>query len=110
MLIAMVVQIDDISRPVAGQSGATGTELDLARRLGELQGDALAAALHIPRIGELEVVQVIAEYLGGLVENSPLKDVLADWAGRFTGAHAPPPAEETVVPDPARLKAAPRRR
>lgn len=41
MLIAMVVQIDDISRPVAGQSGATGTELDLARRLGELQGDAL---------------------------------------------------------------------
>jgi hypothetical protein len=172
-LVAMVIEIDDISKPPAGDHDATETERDLAARLGSLQAVALALgptpqvasasaadaeqagfdssvadaadlsertgelidedkaddaaerhvdqaaelaatavseALRIPRIGDVEVVQIIREYLMSLVENSPLKDTFAAWAGRLTesraGHKAPPAAEDIVVPDPEKLAAA----
>ena len=169
-LAAMVTEIDDISKPPAGDRDATATELDLARRLGELQAVALALgqappveqsaaadadkagfdapvsdaadmsarteeateeddqddateqlvdqaaelaatavseALRIPRVGDTEVVQIVREYLMSLVENSPLKDRFAAWAGHLTPEaedKAPPAAEDIVVPDPAKLE------
>jgi hypothetical protein len=169
-LAAMVSEIDDISKPSAGDHDATATELDLARRLGELQAAALALgqappveqaaaaaadragfdapvgdaadmsarteeaaeeddeddaaeqlvdqaaelaatavseALRIPRVGDTEVVQIVREYLMSLVENSPLKDTFAAWAGHLTPEaedKAPPTAEDIVVPDPAKLE------
>jgi hypothetical protein len=169
-LAAMVSEIDDISKPPAGDHDATVTELDLARRLGELQAAALALghappveqaaaadadkagfdapvsdaadmsartedaaeeddeddateklvdqaaelaatavseALRIPRIGDTEVVQIVREYLMSLVENSPLKDTFAAWAGHLTTSaedKEPPAAEDIVVPDPVKLE------
>jgi len=165
-LADLVLQIDRTSRPPDGQHGATGVELDLARRMGQLQAVALrlnppdiaaaeaaatrqagleepaanpdaenerlarldsarkedeaterlvdqaaelaaaavARALPLPGLGDTEIAQVIKEYLSSLVENSPLKDVFAAWAGRIAGRDEPPGAAEAVVPDPARLK------
>ena len=64
----------------------------------------LARALQLPGLGNTEVVQVIKEYLSGLIENSPVKDVFAAWAGRIAGGHAPGPPAGLVIPDPERLK------
>jgi hypothetical protein len=167
-LADLVLQIDRTSKPASGHDEATGVELDLARRLGELQAvtlaprppdiaraaaaatgraglsgpgrgpeeesrrlarldsaesqddasgrladqaaelaaSAVARALQLPGLGNTEVVQVIKEYLSGLIENSPVKDVFAAWAGRIAGRSAPRPAAEIVVPDPERLKEA----
>ena len=38
-----------------------------------------------PDVGGNEVLQIVCEYLGGLVEESPLKDVFAAWTGRLAG-------------------------
>jgi hypothetical protein len=164
-LADLVAQIDAIGAPSPGQHDATGTELDLAQRIGELQAvtlarrppgvaqaeaavtrqdlfsspasageedkslgeldaaeqkgeaseklvdqaaelaaTAVAQVLQVPGLGHTEVVQVISEYLSGLIENSPLRDVFAAWAGRITGWSQPPPAAELVIPDPGRLK------
>lgn len=165
-LADLVLQIDRTSRPRDGQRGATGVELDLARRMGRLQAVALrlnppdiaaaeaavtrqagldepaaspdaengrlarldsarkedeaterlvdqaaelaasavAKALPLPGLGDTEIAQVIKEYLSSLVEDSPLKDVFAAWAGRIAGRGEPPGAAEAVVPDPERLK------
>jgi hypothetical protein len=165
-LADLVLQIDRTSRPRDGQPGATGVELDLARRMGQLQAVALrlnppdiaaagaaatreagldepaaspdaenerlarldsarkedeaterlvdqaaelaasavARALPLPGLGDTEIAQVIKEYLSSLVEESPLTDVFAAWAGRIAGRDEPPGAAEAVVPDPARLK------
>ena len=165
-LADLVFQIDRISRPRDGRRGATGVELDLARRMGQLQAVALrlnppdiaaaeaaatreaglnepaaspdaenerlarldsarkedaaterlvdqaaelaasavARALPLPGLGDTEIAQVIKEYLSSLVEESPLRDVFAAWAGRIAGRDEPPGAAEAVVPDPARLK------
>ena len=131
-LADLVLQIDRTSELERGHDGATGVELDLARRLGELQAvtlaprppdiaraaaaatgraglagqapgrqeesrrlarldsaekqddatgrladqaaelaaSAVARALQLPGLGNTEVVQVIKEYLSGLIENS----------------------------------------
>ena len=67
----------------------------------DLAKTAIAAAVHLPKFGDVDVVEVIGEYLSGLIEQSPLKDVLAGWMGRLAGAQ---PAVDIVVPDPARLQ------
>jgi hypothetical protein len=165
-LADLVLQIDRTSRPRDGQHGATGVELDLARRMGQLQAVALrlnppdiaaaeaaatrqagleepaanpdaenerlarldsarkedeaterlvdqaaelaasavARALPLPGLGDTEIAQVVKEYLSSLVEDSPLKDVFAAWAGRIAGRGEPPGAAGAVVPDPERLK------
>ena len=84
-------------------------EEDAARKRAELAGDLAAATvaslLSVPDVGSNEVVQIVREYLGGLVEESPLKDVFAAWTERRAGAPEPPDAGTLVDPDPARLAA-----
>jgi len=74
-----------------------------AEQAGELAAAAVANLLSIPDIGSNEVVQIVREYLSGLVEESPLKDVFAAWTERLAGAVRPPDAETLVVPVPAAL-------
>lgn len=168
-LVAIVSKIHSVSSPPPGTSDATGTERDLARRLGQIQATTLqlaatrsvlsapqavtdlaqfdppiraagdlsdrldqldtqqkradtairlvnqaaelattvvATMIQIPNLGENEIVQVIREYLSGLVENSPLEKVFAAWAERLTGDTTPLRADEMVVPDPEQLEQA----
>ena len=80
---------------------------DAARKRAEQAADLAAATvanlLSIPDIGSNEVVQVVREYLSGLVEESPLKDVFAAWTERLAGAVRSPDAETLVVPEPEKL-------
>jgi hypothetical protein len=81
---------------------------DTARKQAEQAGDLAAATvaglLSIPDIGSNEVVQIVREYLGGLIEESPLKDVFAAWTERLAGALRPPDAAALVVPQPLELE------
>jgi len=77
-----------------------------AEQAGDLAASAVASTISIPDIGGSEVVQIVREYLSGLIEGSPLKDTFAAWAGRLAGAKAPPDAGQVVVPDPKRLEQA----
>lgn len=72
----------------------------------ELAATAVANMLQIPSLGENEIIQVIREYLSGLAENSPLKDVFAAWAERLIGDTTLPRADTMVVPDPEQLESA----
>jgi hypothetical protein len=80
---------------------------EAARKRAEQAGDLAAATisnlLSIPDIGSNEVIQIVREYLSGLVEESPLKDVFAAWTGRLAGAVRPPDAAALVVPEPEKL-------
>lgn len=84
----------------------TDTASRRINQIGELATTAVANMLQIPNLGESEIIQILREYLSGLVESSPLKDVFAAWAERLTGATTPPPADMTVVPDAERLQQA----
>jgi hypothetical protein len=84
-------------------------QADAVKRQVNQAGDlaaAAASAMSIPGIGDHEIVQVIREYLSGLVEDSPLKDVFAAWATRLVSRITPPPAAGLVVPDPGQLELA----
>lgn len=76
-----------------------------AEQAGDLAAATVASLLSIPDIGSNEVVQIVREYLGGLIEESPLKDTFAAWTARLAGALRPPDAETLVVPEPPRLEA-----
>ena len=102
-----------------GQLGEQQHRAAQARRqaaeTGDLAAAAVAGLLQIPRIGGGEVVQIIREYLSGLVEGSRLKDVFAAWvrnrADAPGGGSPPGPAglpgpDKLVVPDPQRLEIA----
>jgi hypothetical protein len=71
-----------------------------AEQAGELAAATVANLLSIPDIGSNEVVQIVREYLSGLVEESPLKDIFAAWTERLAGAVRPPDAETLAVPVP----------
>ncbi len=71
----------------------------------ELAATAVANMIQIPYLGDNEIVQIVREYLSGLVEASPLKDVFASLAQRLTG-DTTPRADTMVVPDPERLEQA----
>jgi hypothetical protein len=58
-------------------------------RAAELTASAIGQALRIPHIGDATIVQILREYLSGLIEFSPLKDVLA---------------ARVVIPEPDKLK------
>jgi hypothetical protein len=108
----------------AGLDAPVNGEPDLAHRLGEVQaqeqnedeaqssaeqaGDlaakAVASAISIANIGGNETFQIVREYLGGLVEESSLKDTFAEWAGRLAGGGTPPDADAMVIPDPGKLE------
>jgi hypothetical protein len=88
------------------QQEKADTENRLVNQAAELAATAVANLIQVPDLGENEIVQIVREYLSGLVENSPLKTVFAAWAERLPGDPAPPRAEEMVVPNPAQLKQA----
>ena len=74
-----------------------------AEQAGDLAAATVSSLLSIPDIGSNEVVQIVREYLSGLVEESPLKDAFAAWTERIAGAARPPDAAALVVPDPEKL-------
>lgn len=76
-----------------------------AEQAGDLAAATVASLLSVPDIGSNEVVQIVREYLGGLIEESPLKDIFAAWTARIAGARRPPDAETLAVPQPLRLEA-----
>jgi hypothetical protein len=79
--------------------------LEQVRQAGDRAAKAIAVAVQTPQFGNVQVAEVVKEYLSGLVE-SPLKDVFAGWVGHIDGAQPPPPAIDIVVPDGPRLKKA----
>ena len=106
-------------RPPAEPSGLTGQAsavqkqekaADDAGKRAEMAADlaakVVASLVSVPSLGDNEVVQVVREYLAGLIEDSPLKDMFAAWIERLPGAKPPPDAAAEVVPVPARLEQA----
>jgi hypothetical protein len=84
-------------------------EDDTAKRVeeaGDLAAKVVASLISVPSLSDNEVVQVVREYLAGLIEDSPLKDTFAAWIGRLPGAKPPPDATAEVVPVPERLEQA----
>jgi hypothetical protein len=75
-----------------------------AEQAGDLAAATVAGLLSVPDLGSNEVVQIVREYLSGLIEESPLKDVFAAWTERLAGALRPPDAEALVVPQPLELE------
>jgi hypothetical protein len=75
-----------------------------AEQAGDLAAATVANLLNLPDVGRNEVVQIVREYLSGLIEGSSIKDVFTAWTERFSGAQPPPDAGTLVVPDPAELE------
>jgi hypothetical protein len=90
------------------QQRRVDTATRLVNQAAELAATAVANMIQIPNLGESEIVQIIREYLSGLVETSPLKDVFAAWAKDLTRdtTQPPSPVEVVVVPDPEQLEQA----
>ena len=87
---------------MSGTRGNTAAHKQ-AEQAGDLAAATVASLLSIPDIGNHEVVQIVREYLGGLIEESPLRDVFAAWTQRLAGRVRPPDAETPVVPQPLKL-------
>jgi hypothetical protein len=75
-----------------------------AEQAGNLAAATVAGLLSVPDLGSNEVVQIVREYLSGLIEESPLKDVFAAWTERLARALRPPDAGALVVPQPVELE------
>ena len=82
-----------------------GTIVEWADQTGEFLAAAIASAISIPHVSDHEVVQIVREYLSGLIEESPLKDVIATWY-RNIHMRVVPRADDIVVPDATRLEKA----
>jgi hypothetical protein len=99
----------DLSHRVA-ETGAQEEKDDQAGKRVELAAElaarAVANTISIPQLGSNEVVQIVMEYLSGLIEDSPLKDVFAAWLEHVPRGGHPPGAATIVVPDPANLEQA----
>jgi hypothetical protein len=78
----------------------------LAEKFGEYTAIAVASTISIPHVSDHEVVQIIREYLNGLIEESPLKEIIAAWYRNIRWRAVPPPADEIVNPDAARIEKA----
>jgi hypothetical protein len=111
-------ELDRIGAPVGdavdldGRLGKLDAEEDedktVSRQLdqaAELAVAAVASTLQIPHLAAKEIVQVVQEYLSGLVEGSPLKHVFSAWAEHLTSPAAPFP-DEIVEPDAQQLRTA----
>jgi hypothetical protein len=72
-------------------------------RAAEAAANAVASVVQLPEVGSNEILQIVKEYLSGLVESSPLKEVFTAWADRAVPDDDVPPADGLVVPDPRRL-------
>jgi hypothetical protein len=73
-------------------------------RAAEAAAVAVASVVQLPDFGPNEILQVVKEYLSGMVESSPLKEIFSAWARRAVGDNEVPPADRLVVPDPWRLR------
>jgi len=99
------------TRAEAKNEDETSKQVDQAA---DLAAKTVTAVLGIPDLGHNEVFQVVREYLSGLVEESPLTTVFAEWAGKAAGrgggsAGQAPVADASasaVAPDPRKLEAA----
>lgn len=80
----------------------------LVNQLAHQAAVAVAGTLQIPNVGESEAVQIIREYLIGLVEDGPLKDVFYAWSRRLTPSVPRRDIDAIVVPDAAELRSAAR--
>jgi hypothetical protein len=84
---------------------AVGRQVEQAA---DLATGAVAGAISLTPLGQVlgdtEVTEIVREYLSGLVESSPLKDVFAGWAQRIAGSSRPPRAAALVVPDAQQLE------
>jgi hypothetical protein len=72
-------------------------------RAAEAAAIAVASVVQLPDLGSNEILQIVKEYLSGLVESSPLKEIFTAWANRAVRDDDVPPADRLVVPDPRRL-------
>jgi hypothetical protein len=77
-----------------------------AERVAELAATAVASTLSIPKLGENEVVQVVREYLSGLVESGVLTKVFLAWTKPLVGPATATGPDRVVVPNPVRLEEA----
>lgn len=68
-------------------------------RFAELTSLALTRTFDIPDLGDNGVVQILKEYLGGLVEDGPVKRIFYRW-GERVGRPAPPPPPDGESPAP----------
>ncbi len=89
---------------VEAQDSSDDDAQSSAQQAGELAAKAIASTISIANIGGNETLQIIEEYLTGLVEESNLKDTFAEWTERLAGAPAPPDADAIVIPDPGKLE------
>ena len=80
-----------------------GTIVERADQTGEFLAVAIASTISIPHVSDHEVVQIVREYLSGLIEESPLKDVIATWY-RNIHMRVVPRADDVVVPTPRGLR------
>jgi hypothetical protein len=96
----------DLTRRLSALDQERATESSTREKVeeaAELAAVAVAEGLQIPRIADNEVVQIVKEYLAGLVENSPLSEIFARWINH----HAPErEVVGLVVPDPSKLETA----
>jgi hypothetical protein len=97
-------ELKDRLTAVAEKDSDDDASAKRAEQTGDLAAAVVASTISIPNISDNEVFQIVREYLGGLIEDSPLKDVFAAWAERLSGSKAPADADALVVPDPARLE------
>ncbi|MGD6741227.1 hypothetical protein ACOKM3_05195 [Streptomyces sp. BH106] len=77
-------------------------------RFAELASLALTRTFDVPDLGDNEVVQILKEYLGGLVEDGPMKRIFYRWGERIDRPAPPPPpdgerSEPPPPPDGERL-------
>jgi hypothetical protein len=88
---------------LADQQDRADTARTRVREAADLAAIAVANTIQVAGLGGSDLVQLVKEYLQGLIEGSPLKDLLARWGARLPGADPPPPAEQVVEPDQNRL-------
>jgi hypothetical protein len=98
--------LDEKLGKLATEEQETDVLLKRAEQIGEYTANAIASTISIPNVGDHEVVQIVREYLNGLIEESPLKDVIAAWYRKVRWHVMPLPADEIVVPDATRLEKA----
>jgi hypothetical protein len=85
------------------QEGRSDSASHKAHEAGDLATAAVASTIQLPGMDGNQLLQIVKEYLSGLVEGGPLAQTFTAWAERLAGSTRPPDAPTMVVPDPVRL-------
>lgn len=96
--------LDDRIRVLGAEQRTDDATQEHVEQAAEAAAIVVAGLIQIPQLGGNEIVQVVKEYLGGLIESSPLKKFFAATAMRFTKNTDRPATTQIVVPDPFRLR------